>query len=78
MTKTEEKIKQIIDNLKPYLMSDGGNIKFIKLENDIVYIELLGACSTCPLSFFTLKEVIETSIKNKLPNIKEVKKINNN
>lgn len=72
----EEKIINILNEIKPFLISDGGNVKFAKLEDDIVYVELLGACSSCPLAFFTIKEVIETAIKNQLPNIKEVRNIN--
>lgn len=71
----EEKIINILNEIKPFLISDGGNVKFVKLENNIVYVELSGACSNCPLAFFTLKEVIETAIKNQLPHIKEVKNI---
>ena len=40
----EKKIREIIDKIVPYLNSDGGNIEFIKLEDDIVYIKLTGAC----------------------------------
>ncbi|HHU54284.1 MAG TPA: NifU family protein [Mollicutes bacterium] len=76
MTEIENKIINIIDELRPFLISDGGDIKFIKLENNIVYIKLLGACSTCQMVDITLKEVIETAIKNEIPEINEVVNIN--
>ncbi|NLM62739.1 MAG: NifU family protein [Mollicutes bacterium] len=71
----EEKVIKIIDEIRPFLMSDGGNIEFIKLEDNIVYIKLLGTCSGCQMVNITLKEVIETAIKNEIPEIKEVKNI---
>ncbi len=76
MTEIENKIINIIDELRPFLISDGGDIKFIKLENNIVYIKLLGACSTCQMVDITLKEVIEAAIKNEIPEINEVVNIN--
>lgn len=75
MKKIEEKVIKIIDEIRPFLMGDGGNIEFIKLEDNIVYIKLLGTCSGCQMVNITLKEVIETAIKNEIPEIKEVKNI---
>ncbi len=68
----EEKIKNIIDKLRPFLINDGGDIEFIKYENNIVYIKMLGACAGCGLIDITLKDGIETAIKEEIPNIKEV------
>lgn len=68
----EEKIKAIIDELRPYLMNDGGNIEFVKYENNIVYIKLSGACAACQLIDFTLKEGIESAIKEEVPEVSEV------
>lgn len=68
----EEKIKEIINKLRPYLIGDGGDIKFIKYEEGIVYIKMLGACAGCSLIDFTLKEGIETAIKEEVPEVKEV------
>ncbi len=70
--KEEQKIKEIIDKLRPFLISDGGNIEFIKYENNIVYIKMLGACAGCELMDFTLKEGIEGAIKEEIPSVKEV------
>lgn len=69
----EEKVKEVINELRPFLMNDGGNIEFIKLEDDIVYITLQGACVGCPMRNLTLKEGIEKAIINKVPGIKEVR-----
>lgn len=69
---TEKKIIKIIDELRPYLMNDGGNIEFIKYENNIVYIKLTGACAHCHMMDLTLKEGIETAIKEEVSEVLEV------
>ncbi len=73
----EEKIKDIIDKLRPFLISDGGNIEFVKYENDKVYIKMLGACAGCDLIDVTLKEGVESAIKEEVPSVKEVINITN-
>lgn len=72
MNKTEDKIKEIIDKLRPFLISEGGNIEFVKYENNIVYIKMMGACANCEMLDLTLKEGIETSIISEIPEVKEV------
>ncbi len=72
----EEKIKEVIDELRPFLMNDGGNIEFVKYEDNIVYVILQGACSGCPMREITLKDGIEKTLINKIPEVKEVKVIN--
>lgn len=68
----EEKIIEIIDKLRPFLVSDGGDIEFIKYEDNIVYIKLLGACAGCELIDLTLKDGVEGAIKAEVPSVKEV------
>ena len=68
----EEKIKKIIDELRPYLMNDGGNIEFVKYEDNIVYIKLSGACADCEMIDLTLKQGIEEAIKEEVPEDLEV------
>lgn len=70
--KNKEKIIDIIDTIRPFLINDGGNIEFIKYENDKVYIKMQGACADCEMIDFTLKEGIETAIKDEIPSIVEV------
>lgn len=77
MKSTEERIKEIIDTLRPFLINDGGNIEFIKYEDNIVYIQMLGACSDCEMIDLTLKDGIETAIKEEIPEVKEVINIKN-
>ena len=71
----EEKIKEVIDKLRPFLVSDGGNIEFVKYEDGIVYIKMLGACAGCELIDMTLKEGVESAIKEEVPTVKEVRNI---
>lgn len=57
----EDKIKEIIEELRPFLNYDGGDIEFVKYEDNIVYIKMFGACSNCEMLDFTLKDGIETT-----------------
>lgn len=68
----EEKIKKVIDELRPYLINDGGNIEFVKYENNIVYIKMMGACADCMMLDYTLKDGIEQAIKEEVPEVKKV------
>ncbi len=72
----EEKIKEIIEKLRPFLVSDGGDIEFVKYEDNIVYIKLTGACVGCELIDITLKDGIEGAIKEEVPTVKEVINVN--
>lgn len=72
MNINEQKIIEIIDKLRPFLINDGGNIEFIKYEDEIVYVKMTGACSNCQMLDFTLKEGIECAIKEEVPEVKEV------
>lgn len=71
----EQQIKVLIDKMRPFLISDGGDLEFVKLEDDIVYVKLSGACKDCSLIDVTLKDGIEEMIINEIPEIKEVRNI---
>ena len=72
MDNVENKIKEIIDKLRPFLINDGGNIEFVKYEDNIVYIKMMGACSNCEMLDLTLKNGIEAAIKEEVPEVNEV------
>ena len=76
MENVEDKIKNIIDELKPFLISDGGALEYIKFEDGIVYVKLGGACVDCAFLDITLKDGIEQMIMNEVPEVKEVRNIN--
>ena len=71
----ELKIISLIDKIRPFLINDGGNLEFVKLEDDIVYVRLSGACKDCAMIDITLKDGIEEMIINEIPEIKEVRNI---
>lgn len=70
------KIIAIIDKLRPFLISDGGNLEFVKYEDNIVYVRLMGACKDCAMMDITLKDGIEEFIVNEVPEVKEVRNVN--
>lgn len=70
---TLEKIEVALQNIRPYLEADGGDITLVELTDDwVVKVKLLGACSDCSVSMMTLKNGVETAIKSVLPQVKEV------
>lgn len=71
----ELRICSVIDKLRPFLMSDGGMIDFVKFEDGICYIKLSGACAHCDFIEFTLKDGIELAITNEVPEVIEVRNI---
>jgi Fe-S cluster biogenesis protein NfuA len=72
MEEAKNKIIDIIDNLRPFLINDGGNIEFVKYEDNKVYIKMMGACSNCDMLDLTLKDGIESAIKEEVPEVVEV------
>lgn len=68
----KEIIIDIIDHLRPFLINEGGNIEFIKYENNIVYIKMSGACANCNFLDLTIKEGIEAAIKSEVPEVKAI------
>jgi Fe-S cluster biogenesis protein NfuA len=73
----ERKVKNVLEQIRPYLQSDGGDIKYIGLTDDnVVNVELTGACGSCPYSIITLKNGVETAIKKAIPAVKGVEAIN--
>ena len=70
-----ERIKEELDNVRPFLMSEGGYVDFVKYEDNICYVKFDGACADCSLIDVTLKDGIEQLLMNEIPEIKEVRKI---
>ncbi|MDI9535400.1 MAG: NifU family protein [Bacteroidota bacterium] len=68
-----KKIEKSIDEVRPYLQADGGDISLIEVTPDyIVKVKLLGACGSCPFSIQTLKLGVEDKLKKDVPQVKEV------
>ncbi|HLO89525.1 MAG: NifU family protein [Chloroflexota bacterium] len=71
------KVKNVIDQIRPYLQADGGDIQFIELtEENVVNVELQGSCGSCPFSRMTLKNGVEEAMRKALPEIKSVEALN--
>ncbi|SKB13961.1 Nitrogen-fixing NifU domain protein [Planktothrix sp. PCC 11201] len=66
---TEENVETVLDELRPYLMSDGGNVEIVELDGPIVRLRLQGACGSCPSSTMTLKMGIERRLRERIPEI---------
>ena len=68
-----DKIEEALTQVRPYLESDGGDIRLIEVTDDfVVKVKLLGACSDCHVSVMTLKAGVEQAIKKVLPEVKAV------
>lgn len=73
----EQKVADIIEQIRPHLQADGGDIRFVEVTADnVVKVELQGACGSCPYSKITLKNGVEDTLKKYVPEIKEVVDIN--
>lgn len=71
------KVKNVIEQIRPYLQADGGDISFVELTEDkVVNVELQGSCGSCPYSRMTLKNGVEEAVRKALPEIKSVEALN--
>jgi len=70
--KIYDEVKEALNELRPSLQADGGDVELIAVDDGIVKVQLKGACFGCPMSTMTLKMGIENFLKKKLPEIKEV------
>ncbi|KAK9931683.1 hypothetical protein M0R45_018951 [Rubus argutus] len=72
---TEENVEKVLDEVRPGLMADGGNVALHEIDGLVVVLKLQGACGSCPSSTMTLKMGIETRLRDKIPEIMEVEQI---
>jgi Fe-S cluster biogenesis protein NfuA len=72
-----EKVEAALDTIRPYLLTDGGNVSVEEITPDgVVKLKLLGSCGSCPMSIMTLKAGIEEAIKKAVPEITGIEAIN--
>lgn len=72
-----DRIEKALDSIRPYLRTDGGDVKLVEVTDEMVArIELLGACGACPMSSMTFKAGVEEAIKREVPEIASVEAIN--
>jgi Fe-S cluster biogenesis protein NfuA len=67
-----QRIAAVLDELRPNIQMDGGDIHFVRFCEGIVYVRLSGACVGCPMSVYTLKMGIETALKDRITEVHEV------
>ena len=72
MALTTENVEKVLDELRPFLMADGGNVEVVEIEGPIVKVRLQGACGSCPSSTMTLKMGIERKMREAIPEVSEV------
>ncbi|XP_024959980.1 nifU-like protein 3, chloroplastic [Cynara cardunculus var. scolymus] len=72
---TEENVEKVLDEVRPGLMADGGNVALHEIDGLVVVLKLQGACGSCPSSTMTLKMGIETRLRDKIPEIMDVEQI---
>ena len=68
----EKRVKDVINKLRPYLQNDGGDVEFKRYENGVVYVKLVGACSSCPMAQMTLQDGIENALVSEVPEVIKV------
>ena len=72
----EAQINAVLEQLRPFLQRDGGDISLVEVTDDkVVRVQLLGACGTCDISYQTLKFGVESTIKRYIPDIKAVEAV---
>ncbi|MEK7211609.1 MAG: NifU family protein [Patescibacteria group bacterium] len=69
-----DKIKEVIDKIRPVLERDGGNIEFVDFDEKegVVNVRLTGHCAHCPMSVLTLKEFVLAKIRSEIPEVKDI------
>lgn len=67
-----ERIQVVLQESRPAILQDGGDIHFVRFENGTVFVRLYGACVSCPISFITLKMGLEAQLKERIPGVESV------
>ncbi len=70
-----EKIQAVLDEIRPALQADGGDVEFIDYNDGVVTVRMQGACGSCPMSVMTLKQGIEARMKERIPEVVSVEQM---
>jgi Fe-S cluster biogenesis protein NfuA len=68
----KDQVQAALDQIRPSLQADGGDVEMVDVEDGVVKLRLTGACAGCPMSTMTLKQGIERILKQEVPEVKEV------
>ena len=72
----ESRIMEVLEQLRPYLQADGGDMQLVEITDDyVVKVQLKGACGSCPMSTMTLKAGIEGTLRKHVPEVKSVESV---
>ncbi len=72
----EQKVLKALEQIRPYLQQDGGDVEYVDMTNEgVVMVRLQGHCGSCPHAMQTLKQGIETAIKKVIPEVKSVERV---
>jgi len=71
----EDDVKKALEDVRPSLQADGGDVEYVGMEGDVVKVKLKGACGGCPMATMTLKNGIEVYIKKKVPGVSSVEAV---
>ncbi|MEN9214511.1 MAG: NifU family protein [Gloeomargarita sp. DG02_4_bins_56] len=72
---TTDNVEKVLDEMRPYLMADGGNVELVEIDGPVVRLRLQGACGACPSSTMTLRMGIERRLREFIPEIAEVEQV---
>lgn len=72
---TTENVETVLDEMRPYLISDGGNVELVEIDGPVVKLRLQGACGSCPSSTMTLRMGIERRLREAIPEMSEVEQV---
>jgi Fe-S cluster biogenesis protein NfuA len=67
-----EKVEAALEQIRPALLADGGDVELVDVKDGVVMVRLRGACSGCPMATITLKSGIEQALKQQVPEVKQV------
>ena len=72
----EPRVKNALEQIRPYLQQDGGDVEYVDMTNEgVVMVRLQGHCGTCPHAMQTLKQGIETAVKRVIPEVKSAERV---
>jgi Fe-S cluster biogenesis protein NfuA len=71
----EERIKAVLETIRPALQADGGDVEFVDFREGVVTVRMTGACGNCPMSLMTLKQGIEKRLRAEIPEVEAVEQV---
>ena len=74
-TELSDRVERALARVRPAILADGGDVWFIKAEDGVAYVQMLGACGSCAMSTATLKQAIERAVLEECPELRAVEQI---